>query len=349
MHADVSAMPEHFFASDNVSGIHPKILEAIARANHGHAPAYGEDRWTEKAIQVVRDTFDTDAEVFFTFNGTGANVIGLAASTRPHHAVLCAKSAHLWTSECAAPERFFGGKLIPIEDRFGKLTPEAVAPYLKDARGVHTAQARVISLTQPTEWGTLYTVDEIRAFADFAASYGLLLHIDGARYANAAAALDVTFAELTTHTGVDILSLGGTKNGLLGGEAVLILNDELATEAAYARKQAMQLASKMRFIAAQFLAYLEEDLWRVLAKHANSMAQRLARALGDVRGLEFVCPVECNMLFPRLPPRALESLQNDFYFYAWDQDEGIARWVTSFDTTEEDIDSFAVAVKDVLS
>lgn len=341
-------MTERFFASDNASGVHPRVLEAIARANNGHAPPYGEDAWTQQAIETLRDIFDTDAEVFFTFNGTGANVVGLAAATRPYHAVLCARSAHLWTSECAAPERFFGGKLIPIEDRFGKLTPEAVAPHLKETRGVHTPQARVISLTQPTEWGLLYTVDEIRAFADFAAHHDLLLHIDGARFANAAAALDVTFAEMATYTGVDILSFGGTKNGLLGGEAVLVFNSELATEAAYARKQAMQLASKMRFITAQFLAYLENELWRELANHANDMAQRLAVSLSRTNGIEFVCPVDCNMLFPRLPAEALEALQKDFYFYTWDQEKRIARWVTSFDTTEGDIDSFAAAVKAVL-
>ena len=341
-------MTARFFASDNASGVHPRVLEAIERANGGHAPPYGDDAWTEQAVSALREAFDTEAEVLFTFNGTGANVVGISAVMRPHQSVLCAESAHLWNSECAAPERFFGGKLIPVGDTFGKLTPAAIEPHLAQTRGVHHTQARVLSITQPTEWGTLYTIDEIRELADFAAGRDLLLHVDGARFANAAAALDVSFADLATRAGVDILSFGGTKNGLLAGEAVLIFNPVLAGDAAYARKQAMQLASKMRFISAQFLVYMDGELWRQLAGHANAMARRLAAALNGVSGLEFVCPVECNMLFPRLPSTAFEPLQEQFYFYPWDERASIARWVTSFDTTEEDIDRFAAAVIEAL-
>ena len=341
-------MTERFFASDNASGVHPLMLDAIERANTGHAQAYGDDAWTAQAVAAIREAFDTEAEVLFTFNGTGANVVGLSAVTRPHQSVLCAESAHLWNSECGAPERFFGGKLIPVSDAYGKLTPAAIAPHLAQTRGVHHTQARVISITQPTEWGTLYTLDEIGELAAFAAQHDLLLHVDGARIANAAAALDVSFADLATRAGVDILSFGGTKNGLLAGEAVLIFDPALAGDAPYARKQAMQLASKMRFIAAQFAVYMEGELWRELASHANAMARRLADTLSGVEGLEFVCPVECNMLFPRLPRAALESLPAQFYFYTWDESQAIARWVTSFDTTEDDVDRFAAAVVDAL-
>ncbi len=341
-------MSERFFASDNASGVHAEVLAAIERANTGHAHPYGDDPWTAQAVAQIREAFDTEAEVVFTFNGTGANVVGLSTVTRPHQSVLCAESAHLWNSECAAPERFFGGKLIPVSDTYGKLTPAAIAPHLAQTRGVHHTQARVISITQPTEWGTLYSIDEVRELADYAAQHDLLLHVDGARFANAAAALDVSFADLATRAGVDVLSFGGTKNGLLAGEAVLIFDSALAQDAAYARKQAMQLASKMRFIAAQFLVYVEGELWRSLASHANAMAHRLAAALDDVEGVEFVCPVECNMLFPRLPRAALESLPAQFYFYTWDDSQAIARWVTSFDTTEDDVDRFAEAVKAAL-
>ncbi len=340
---------ERFFASDNAAGIHPRILEAIGQANTGHAVAYGDDPWTVKAVAVMKEAFDADAEVLFTFNGTGANVIGIAAVMRPHHAVLCPESAHLWNDECAASERFYGGKLIPVASEFGKLTPAALEAHLGPTRGVHHAKPKIVSITQPTEWGTLYTLDETKALADFAHGHDLLLHVDGARFANAAAALEVSLADLSTHAGVDILSFGGTKNGLMGGEAALILNRSLAPEADYTRKQAMQLASKMRFISAQFLAYMEDELWRRLASHANAMASRLAGTMSDVNGVEFVCPVECNMLFPRLPRGAIESLQQLCYFYTWDEQASIARWLTSFDTTEDDVDAFAHAVMETLS
>lgn len=338
-------MSSRYFASDNAAGIHPRVLAAIVEANSGHALAYGDDDWTRRAAEALRTAFDADAEVLFAFGGTGANVLGLAAVMRRHQSVLCADSAHLWTSECAAPEQAFGGKVVPLPHRQGKLTVALLEPALGPTRGVHHAQPRVVSVSQPTEWGTLYTPAEISELAEFIHSRGLLLHVDGARFANAAAALGQPLSALGRACGIDILTFGGTKNGLMGGEAVLFFDRALAHEAAYARKQATQLASKMRFISAQFLAYLEGDLWRELALQANAMATRLAGALDTLPAVEFLCPVQCNMLFPRLPPHALASLREDYHFYAWDEQASIARWLTAFDTTAADVDAFAAAVR----
>lgn len=336
------------FASDNGAGVHPTVLAAIHAANNGHASAYGNDPWTARASAALRAAFGGAAEVLFTFGGTGANVVALATITRRYDAIVCADSAHILNSECAAVEHYCGGKLLPIATIDGKLSPALLAPALGPTRGVHQSRPRVVSITQPTEWGALYSVAEMRALTDFAHAHQLLVHVDGARYANAAAALGVSLAALSAEVGVDVLSFGGTKNGLLGAEAVVVFDPALALEAAYARKQTTQLASKMRFIAAQFLAYLENDLWRELATKANTMALRLATALEHVPGLEFVCPVETNMLFPRLPRAVLEALQREHYFYTWRDSDAVARWVTSFDTTAADVDLFAAAVKRAL-
>ncbi len=342
-------MNERAFASDNASGVHPRVLAAIAAANQGHTPAYGDDPWTARASAALCEAFNSDAEVLFCFGGTGANVISLAAVTRPHEAVLCADSAHVWSSECAAPERFLGGKLIPIAHQFGKISSAEITPYLGPGRGVHHTRPRVVTVTQPTEYGVLYSREELRELADFVHQHGLLLHVDGARFANAAAALGCTLAELGPECGVDILSFGGTKNGLLGGEAVLIFNRAATLHADYTRKQAMQLASKMRFISAQFLAYLEDELWRTLASQANQMASLLVTHCTDIDGLDFICPVDCNMLFPRLPQPVITELQKSFYFYTWDEQESIARWITSFDTTETDVLELSSAVARIIS
>ncbi|MCB1748065.1 MAG: threonine aldolase [Gammaproteobacteria bacterium] len=333
------------FASDNASGVHPRVLAALADANTDHVLPYGDDPWTARAIDALRSAFDSDAEVLLCFGGTGANVIGLASVTRPHEAVLCADSAHIWTSEGGAPERFLGGKLVPLPAHQGKLEPATVRTALKPGRGVHQVRPRTLSITQPTEWGTLYRADEIRALAELVHAHDMVLHVDGARFANAAAASAASLADCAPRLGVDVLSFGGTKNGLLGAEAVLLFDRALAVDAAWQRKQATQLASKMRFLAAQFIAYLEHDLWRELAGHANAMAARLATALDGVAGVEFVCPVETNQLFPRLPPAALAALQADWSFYAWDEAQSIARWITSFDTRAEEIDAFAAEVR----
>lgn len=341
-------MTARSFASDNGAGIHPRVLAAISAANHGHASAYGNDEWTARAIAALRDAFGGGAEALLCFGGTGANVVALATVTRRYDAILCADSAHILNSECAAVEHYCGGKLLPVAAQHGKLSPALLAPALGPTRGVHHARPRVLSLTQPTEWGTLYSVEELRALCDFAHAHKLLVHVDGARFANAAAALDVSLAALSSQVGVDVLSFGGTKNGLMGAEAVLVFDPALAEEAAYARKQSTQLASKMRFIAAQFEAYLNDELWRTLAAHANAMAARLAALLSDVAGLEFVCEVETNQLFPRLPRAVLETLQQEFHFYTWRENDAVARWVTSFDTSHDDVEHFAAAVRRAL-
>lgn len=337
-------MTQRGFASDNTSGVHPNVLAAIASANTGHTPAYGDDHWTAEATTALREAFECEAEVLLCFGGTGANVISLASVTRPHQAVLCAESAHLWDNECAAPERFIGAKLIPLAHHQGKLTASTLVPHLQPGRGVHNALPRVVTVTQPTEFGTLYSLAELRELADFAHQHGLLLHVDGARFANAAAALNCTLAELGPGCGVDILSFGGTKNGLMGAEAVLFFRPELAAEAEYARKQAMQLASKMRFVAAQFIAYMDGELWRDLATQANQMTARLTAACQTINGFELSYPAPCNMSFPKLNPRVLSELSQAHYFYTWDEANSVARWVTSFDTTTDDIDQFADAV-----
>ena len=330
-------------ASDNASGVHPHVLEALAAANHDHASAYGDDAWTGRAVELLRSAFDYDLEVLFCFGGTGANVIGLAAATRPYESILCAESAHIWNSECSAPERFVNAKLIPLADELGKISVDHLLPHLGPGRGVHTARPRVVSITQPTEWGTLYSLDEMRTLADFCHEHDLLLHVDGARFANAVAALNVSLADCAK-CGIDVLSFGGTKNGLMGAEAVILFRPDLLEAAEYARKQAMQLASKMRFVAAQFLAYLENDLWHQLASHANAMAALLASQCASLPRIELAAPVACNMLFPRLPATVLSDLQEEFYFYTWDERASIARWITSFDTTGEDIEIFSTSL-----
>lgn len=337
-------MSTRAFASDNSSGVHGKVLDAIAAANTGHTPAYGEDPWTADASDAICRAFDHDTEVLFCFGGTGANVIALGAMTRGYHAVLCAENAHLWNSECGAPERFTGAKIMPLPDTDGKLSVATLARHVTVGRGVHNSRPGVLSLTQPTELGTLYTLQQLRELTDFAHANGLLVHVDGARFANAAVALNTSLAELGPRSGIDVLSFGGTKNGLLGAEAVLLFNRDLATEAAYARKQATQLSSKMRFIAAQFQAYMNDDLWRELATQANTMAARLSGHCDKLSGVDMMYPPDCNMLFPRLSPSALSRLHEAYYFYTWDEAQSVARWVTSFDTTADDVDQFAAAI-----
>ena len=336
------------FASDNTAGVHPEVLAAIADANVGHALAYGADRWTDAATEALRQAFEASVEVLFTWGGTGANIIGMGSVLGQHQAVLCAETAHIWNDECAAPERFLGSKLIPVPVHDGKLTCAALEPYFAPMRGVHHVQNRVLSITQPTELGTVYQPQEMSELARYAHDHGLLLHVDGARFANAAVALDVSLAEISTEVGVDILSFGGTKNGLLGAEAVIFFDPAIGGDAAYVRKQAMQLASKMRFVSSQFLAYLQNDLWSRLARHANAMAMRLAGTLDGENGVEFMTPVDCNMMFPRLPRDAMHALLQTFEFYVWDDSRSIARWVTAFDTTTEDVDAFTAAIKTTL-
>jgi threonine aldolase len=334
---------ERGFASDNNAGVHPRVMEALAAANAvGHVPAYGDDPLTKRAIALLRQQFGREAEAFFVFGGTGANVAALQALIRPFQAVVCAETAHINVDECGAPERFVGCKLLPIETADGKLRPEQIEPLLARLGDEHHVQPRVVSLSQPTELGTVYTIAELRALADFAHARSLLLHMDGARLANAAAHLKVSLREATAGVGVDALSFGGTKNGMMYGEAVIFFDRQLAAGFEFIRKQAMQLASKMRFIAAQFEALLADDLWRRNAEHANGMARLLARELEAVPGIRLAQPVESNAVFVSLPPACREALRREYLFYLWEED---ARLMCSFDTTEEDVKRLAAAVR----
>jgi threonine aldolase len=329
------------FASDNSAGVHPEVMAAIVGANTGHAYAYGDDPWTQEAIARLRDVFGEQAEVLFVFNGTGGNVLALQAATRSFEAVICAQSAHVNLDECGAPERLAGCKLLPEPTSDGKLTPADVRRRLVGIGVQHHVQPRVVSISQATEYGTVYTPDEVAALAQTAHDAGLVVHMDGARLANAAASLDVHPRALTTDAGVDVLTFGGTKSGLLAGEAVVFLDPELARDAVFLRKQSAQLASKMRFIAAQFTALLHEDLWLRNARHANAMAARLAERVRAIGGVEITQPVQANAVFARLPAAAIGPLCARTPFYVWDEAAGEVRWMTAFDTTEDDVDRFA--------
>ncbi len=329
------------FASDNWAGVHPEVLAAVARANDGgHAPAYGADPWTAEAHRLLADHFGDGTEVYFAFNGTGTNVVGLQSLLRPFEAVVCADAAHIDVDECGAPERFLGSKLLTVATPDGKLTPDLAAGAVTGIGDEHHVQARVVSITQSTEVGTVYSVDEIAALAEWAHAHDLLLHLDGARIANAAAALDVDFGAFGQAAGVDVVSFGGTKNGAFGAEAVVTFRPEAQTRLRFIRKQSMQLSSKMRFVAAQFVALLTDDLWLRSARHANAMALRLGVGAARVPGVELAYPVQANGVFAVLPPRVTSALQADYPFYVWDEATGVVRWMASFDTTESDVDAF---------
>jgi threonine aldolase len=339
-------MPDRHFASDNNAGVHPTILAAIAAANDDHATAYGDDPYTERAEEAFRALLGADARVFFAFNGTGANVVALAAALRPYQAIICPERAHLAVDECAAYERFGGGKLIDVPVAGGKLTPDDVERQMHGIGDQHHVQPGAISISQSTEVGTVYTVAELRALGDVARTHGLLFHLDGARIANAVASLGVDARTMLVDTGVDVCTFGGTKNGLMFGEAIVFPKYHPAVDAMlYTRKQAMQLASKMRFVGAQFEALLGDDLWLKNASHANAMARLLAARMRDLDDVvEIAYPVEANGVFPILPPDAIEPLQRERRFYLWDHERNVARWMTSWDTTEEDVHDFADAV-----
>lgn len=335
------------FASDNHATAHPAMLRAIAEANSGHALSYGGDPWTACAEEAFRRQFGAEVRAFPVFNGTGANVSALAALTRAHEAVLCSDVAHIHVDECGAPERLAGVKLLPVASRDGKLTLEDVSRWTERRGDEHFAQPKVVSITQSTEVGTVYTPEETRAIADAAHREGMYLHVDGARLANAAAALGETLGALTTDAGADVVSFGATKNGLLFGDAVVFCRPELAEGFDYTRMQLAQLASKMRFVSAQLHALLDGDLWLRNARHANEMARRLAGAVERI-GVEIVHPVESNVVFARLAPAAIEQLLAAWgskpAFHVWDVDAGVCRWMCSWDTRPEDVDAFAAAV-----
>jgi len=332
------------FASDNFSGIHRDVLAAIAGANVDHAPAYGDDPVTAEAVRLLRQHFGDDADVFLAFNGTGANVVGLQSLLRPFEAVICAESAHINVDECGAPERFLGSKLIAVATPGGKLTPDLVEAAAVGTGDEHHVQPRVVSITQATEVGTCYTVDEVTALGRWAHEHGMWLHLDGARLSNAAASLGVGLGAFGSAAGVDVLSFGATKNGAMGAEAVVSFVPADGSPLRYIRKQSMQLASKMRFVSAQFVALLSDGLWRSNAAHANTMARRLADGVAGVPGVSVAHPVESNAVFAVLPPAVTEALQRHLPFYVWEEGTGMVRWMASFDTTEQDVDALVELV-----
>jgi len=333
------------FASDNYAGAHPEVLAAIAGANDEHALPYGADPWTARAEALLAEHFGEQARSYLVFNGSAANVLCLRALCRPWESVICAAQAHINVDEGGAAEAIAGVKLQAVPTIDAKLTPEHVASQLARVGDEHAVQPRVVSITQSTELGTRYTPYELHALAHFAHERGLLLHVDGARLANAAAALQCSLREITTDVGVDAVSFGGTKNGLLAGEAVVFLDPALAEGFQYLRKQTLQLASKGRFLAAQFIALLEGDLWLRNAAHANAMAARLADALAAIPGVRLTQPVQANALFAVLATGVTERLQRDWPFYTWDPASGEVRLVCSWDTTEDEVDAFAADVR----
>jgi threonine aldolase len=343
----------HDFASDNHAGAHPEVIEAVVAANHGHAGSYGADGWSERAAERFRRHFGPEARAFAVFNGTAANVLAIDALTRTHEAVICAASAHLNVDECGAPERIAGIKLLTVETEHGKLEVADLDRW-QDRRGdEHHVQPRVVSIAEATELGTIYTAAELAALAGAAHERGMLVHVDGARLANAAASLGISLGELITNAGVDALSFGGTKNGLVGADAVVFPSGASAPGFEYVRKQGMQLASKMRFLSAQLEALLDGDLWLRSATQANAMARRLAATAGAIDGVDVVHPVEANAVFARLPRPAIErllaELPGDHPFYVWDDSRDEVRWMCSWDTTEDDVDGFAAAVADAVA
>jgi len=343
--------PARSFASDNAAGAHPAVIEAVTRANVGHALAYGDDRWTRACEQAFADLFG-DVTTLLTFNGTGANVLALATLVGPAEAVVCSDQSHIAVDETGAPERIVGAKLIDLPVEHGKLQPAQIESLTHLLGNPHHAQPAVVSITQSTELGTVYTADEVAAICDTAHAAGMLVHMDGARIANATAALGGDVAALrsfTTDAGLDAVSFGGTKNGLLGGEAVVFLRPELARRAMYLRKQVTQLPSKMRFVAAQFTALLADGLWIELARHANAMAVRLHEATVNLPGVELGPPPAVNSVFPRLPPDAIDELRDWCFFWDWDVATSQVRWMTAWDTTADDVDRFAEGVAAVIA
>ncbi|GHV72231.1 threonine aldolase [Bacteroidia bacterium] len=332
------------FASDNYSGVHPQILQALVDANHEHAVAYGDDPLTAKTIRQFKDLLGESVEVYFTFIGTAANTLGLKALTNQYNAIICTDTAHIHVDECGAPERFLGCKLITIHSDDGKLCPTDLTQFESLFGFEHHVQPAVVSITQPTELGTLYSAEEIKTLADYAHARNMYLHVDGARIANAAATLHQSVKSFTFDCGVDVLSFGGTKNGMMYGEAIVFANNKLSSNFKYIRKQGMQLASKMRFIAAQFSAYLSNDLYLQMAGHANAMCQLLVESLRTIPDIHITQKVEGNAIFAIVPPEIIAPLQQQYPFYEWNTERHEVRWMCSWDTSEEDIKAFVSAL-----
>ncbi|MDO8390118.1 MAG: beta-eliminating lyase-related protein [Actinomycetota bacterium] len=348
---EMPAAPERSFASDNAAGAHPAVIEALVAANEGHALAYGDDRWTAEAQARFRDLFGPASEAFLVWNGTGANVMALATMLHPAECVVCTEWAHIAVDEAGAPERVVGAKLLGLPAPEAKLVPEQLASLAHLQGEQHHAQPAVVSITQSTELGTLYSADEVAALCETAHRMGMLVHLDGARIANATAALGGTVQAVRSFTvdaGVDVVSFGGTKAGLLGGEAVVYLDPALAARAKYTRKMVTQLPSKMRFIAAQFNALLHDDLWISLARQSNAMASRLYDATREIPGVAFDVPPVVNSLFVVLPNAAIQPLRDWSFFWDWDVSRHQVRWMTAWDTTDLDVQRFAAGLRHVL-
>ena len=338
-------MSKRSFASDNNAGVHPEIIDALRAANEGHVVAYGDDPFTARATKVFQKHFGRDVAVFFVFGGTGANVLGLKAITNSYEAVVCAETAHINVDECGAPEKFTGCKLLSVKTPDGKLRPDDIKPFLHGVGFEHHVQPRVISVSQATEMGTVYSKSELKTLARFAHDHNMLLHVDGARIANAAVSLNASFKEITVDSGVDVLSFGGAKNGMMYGEAVVFFDKKRAIDFKYIRKQGMHLPSKMRFISAQFETLLGTDLWRRSAAHANRMARVLASELEKIPQIKITQPVEANGVFAEIPAKFVPALQKKYFFYIWNEETSECRFMASFDTTEEDVRDFVALVR----
>jgi threonine aldolase len=333
------------FASDNNAGVHPDILRELTLVNEGHVIGYGADAYTEQALSLFRDSFGRNTETFFVFTGTAANVLGLSAVTRSWNSVIVASTAHIEQDECGAPEKFLGCKILTADSADGKLTCRLIEKHMHGFDFEHHSQPKAVSITQSTEMGTVYTPSEITAIAEFVHSKGLLLHMDGARISNAAVSLDLSFRDFTTAAGVDILSFGGTKNGMMFGEAICFLRPGLAGEFKYLRKQGMQLASKMRYISAQYIAYFRDDLWKQCASHSNRMARLMAERIEGIRGVRITQKVESNGIFVTMPDAVASRVQQHYFFYPWNESISEYRLMTSWDTREEDIEGFVTLLK----
>ncbi len=333
------------FASDNNAGIHPEILKSIASANNGHALGYGADYYTGQAREIFESQLGSQTETYFVFTGTAANVLGLSAAMRSFNSIITASTAHLETDECGAPEKFIGCKVLAVETNDGKIYPAGIEKHVHGFDFEHHSQPGVVSITQSTEMGTVYTAPEIKEIADYAHSKGLLLHMDGARIANAAVHLGLPFKAFTTDSGVDILSFGGTKNGMMSGEAICFLRPGLSNNFKYIRKQGMQLASKMRYISAQYLAYFRNELWKECASNSNSMAALLADRLKEFKQITITQKVQSNGVFVIMDEKVAKRMQSQYFFYPWDEKRSEYRLMTSWDTEKEDIENFAALLR----
>lgn len=338
---------KHSFGSDNHSGIHPQILQAIQAANNGFSIAYGEDTLSEKVLRQIEDMLGGNCSAFFVMTGTGANILSLSSIVHSSDAILCPSTAHINVDECGAPEKFIGCKIVPINHINGKVYPEEVKKHLTGFGFQHHSQPKVLSISQATELGTVYSPSEIKKLADLMHEHNCLLHLDGARIANAAAALNLSIKELTADLGVDALSFGGTKNGLLMGEVIVLFSSIPTEKVLYLRKQLSQLYSKSRYIAAQFEEYLKDDLYLSLAKHANSMAKYLEKRLGEISYINITSPVESNAVFAIIPRNVYEIISKDHFFYIWNEETMEVRWMCSFSTLKEDIDNFITDLKKI--